>query len=331
MKGRVLVIDDEAGIRRNLSVGLMQEDYAVVACPDGISAIHELNAAREKGVGFDYLVTDIFMPDIDGLKILRVIRSMFPDLPVLVITGFGDENLKLTALSEYNTAYLDKPFQIPDLVEAMEALSPGTTTLERKEGLVPEGDREIRESISAYLTIRITRPEQSLEIFNTLHAMDGVQSCEAVYGDVDIILLAQSSSLEGIQGFFDRVRAIEGIEVVSMSPIERPKLDRDVNAFIEIYQREVKRKALDGTARHPGTMSYIIVDIDKSAIQRVFTTVFFIEEVVFCDVVQDGAKLVGMITGLDTGDQVRKVIERVSGIDGVLRVREAKVIKMIED
>ena len=104
MKGRVLVIDDEAGIRRNLSVGLMQEDYTVVACPDGISAIHELNAAREKGIGFDYLVTDIFMPDIDGLKILRVIRSMFPDLPVLVITGFGDDNMKMTALSEYNTA-----------------------------------------------------------------------------------------------------------------------------------------------------------------------------------------------------------------------------------
>jgi nitrate reductase NapAB chaperone NapD len=213
----------------------------------------------------------------------------------------------------------------------MEELSPGTTTTERKEGLTPEAEREIRESISAYLTIRVTQPEQSLEIFNALHAMEGVQSCDAVYGDVDIILLAQSSSLKGIQEFFDRVRAIDGIEVVSMSPIERPKLDRDVNAFIEIYQREVKRKALDGAAKHPGTMSYIIVDIERNAIQRVFTTVFFIEEVVFCDVVQDGTKLVGMITGLDTGDQVRKVIERVSGIDGVLRVREAKVIKMIED
>jgi CheY-like chemotaxis protein len=271
------------------------------------------------------------MPDIDGLKILRVIRSMFPDLPVLVITGFGDDNMKLTALSEYNTAYLDKPFQISDLVKAMEDLSPGTTTSDGKEGPAAEGEREIRESISAYLTIRITRPEQSLEIFNTLQAMDGVQSCDAVYGDVDIILLAQSSSLKGIQEFFDRVRAIDGIEVVSMSPIERPKLDRDVNAFIDIYQREVKRKALDGAARHPGTMSYITVDIEKSAIQRVFTTVFFIEEVVFCDVVQDGTRLVGMITGLDTGDQARKVIERVSGIDGVLRVREAKVIRMVED
>ncbi len=100
LKGRVLIIDDEAEIRRNLTIGLTQEGYSAVACPDGISAIHELNAAREKGEAFDYLVTDIFMPDIDGLKILKVIKIQHPDLPVLVITGFGDEALKLTALSE---------------------------------------------------------------------------------------------------------------------------------------------------------------------------------------------------------------------------------------
>ncbi len=125
MKGRVLIIDDEAEIRRNLTVGLTQEDYTVVACPDGISAIHELNQAREKGLAYDYLVTDIFMPDIDGLKILKVIKNQYPDLPVLVITGFGDERLEITALSEHNTGYLDKPFEIPDLVEALDELEPG--------------------------------------------------------------------------------------------------------------------------------------------------------------------------------------------------------------
>jgi two-component system cell cycle response regulator CpdR len=331
VRGRVLIIDDEAEIRRNLSVGLMQEDYDVVACPDGISAIHELNAARQKGSGFDYLVTDIFMPDIDGLKILRVIKSLFPDLPVLVITGFGDDGLKFTALSEYNTAYLDKPFEIADLVKAMEELSPGTTLRDGSAGAAGPGEREMRESLSAYLTIRIARPERSMEIFDALRRMEGVQTCDAVYGDVDIILLAQASSPEGIREFFDKVRAVEGIEVASMSPVERPKIDRDVTEFIEIYRREVKRKAQEGAAKGAGTMSYIIVDIDPKAIGRVFTTVFFVDEVIFCDVVGGGSRLVGMITGLDAGDGVRKVIDKVSRIDGVLRVREAKVIKMVED
>jgi len=330
MKGRVLLIDDEAEIRRNLSVGLMQEDYDVVACPDGISAIHELDNARGRGEAFDCLVTDIFMPDIDGMKILRVIKSMFPELPVLIITGFGDDTLKNLALSEYNTAYLDKPFEISELVSSLEELVPGTTAGSGKEAPEADAGREIRESISAYLTIRITDADRSMEIFSQLRQMDGVQSCEAVYGDVDIIILAQASSMDGIKKFFEEVSEIRGIEVVSMSPVERPRLDRDVSEFIRVYRREVKERTQPVALRRPGTASYIIVDIDKSLIQQVFTTVFFIDEVVFCDVTEDGNKLVGMITGLNTEDQVRKVIDRVSHIDGVLRVRQAKVIKMFE-
>ena len=126
MKGRILIIDDEAEIRRNLTFGLTQEGYSAVACPDGISAIHELDSSREKGIAYDYLVTDIFMPDIDGLKILKVIKNQYPDLPVLVITGYGDVSLEVEAISEKNTGYLDKPFEISDLVKAMEELSPGS-------------------------------------------------------------------------------------------------------------------------------------------------------------------------------------------------------------
>jgi two-component system chemotaxis response regulator CheY len=171
LKGRVLIIDDEAEIRRNLTVGLTQEDFSVVACPDGISAIHELNTAREKGIAYDYLVTDIFMPDIDGLKILRVIKIQYPELPVLVITGFGDEALKLTALSEFNTGYLDKPFEIPDLVKALEELSPGSTA--GKKAAKAKAEPEMRESVTTYLTIRITDPQRSMDIFKRLYQLDG--------------------------------------------------------------------------------------------------------------------------------------------------------------
>ncbi len=328
MKGRVLIIDDEAEIRRNLTVGLTQEDYSVVACPDGISAIHELNQAREKGLAYDYLVTDIFMPDIDGLKILKVIKNQYPELPVLVITGFGDERLMVTALSEHNTGYLDKPFEISDLVEALDELSPGKTATETPEKSLDEG---MRESVSAYLTVKITDSDRSMEIYETLYRMDGIASCDAVRGDFDIILLAQASSSSEIAEIFSKVRAMEGIEVVSMSEVERPRLDRDVDQFIETYQEAVKREAHAEARRQPGTMSYIIVDIDPDSIQQIFTTVFFIDEVVFCDVIEEGTKLVGMITGHGAMGKTPRIIQKLNQIDGVLRVREAKVIKLIED
>lgn len=332
MKGRVLIIDDEAEIRRNLTIGLTQEDYSVVTCPDGLSAIHELNQARQKGIAYDYLVTDIFMPDIDGLKILKVIKNQYPELPVLVITGFGDERLMLTALAEHNTGYLDKPFEIPDLVKALEELTPGTTAVD--EEIAPqkeEIDDGMRESVSAYLTIKITDSSRSMDIFNELYMMDGIQSCEAVRGDVDIILLAQASSQEEIKSIFNRVAKIEGVDIASMSEVERPKLDRDVDEFIDIYQKAVKQNVQDSVKRQPGTTSYIIADIDKDAIQQIFTTVFFIDEVVFCDVIDGGTKLVGMITGHGAVGRTPRIIEKLSQIDGVLRVREARIIKLMED
>jgi len=331
LKSRVLIIDDEPEIRRNLTFGLTQEGYSAVACPDGISAIHELNSAQSEGIAYDYLVTDIFMPDIDGLKILKVIKTMYPDLPVLVITGFGDDNLKFTALAEYNTGYLDKPFEISDLVTALDELAPGSTGVKPASETTGSVYRGMRESVSAYITVRITKPEQSMQIFEKLYKMDGVHSCEAVRGggDFDIIILAQGESEAVIDALRDKISEMDGLEIASLSGVERPKLDRDVNEFIDIYSKVVKQQA--PSEKGLGTTSYIIVDIDKNAIQQIFTTVFFINEVVFCDVIDDGTKLVGMITGRGIVGRTPKIIEKLSQIDGVLRVREATVIKLVED
>jgi len=326
MTKKVLIIDDEAEIRRNLTVGLTQEGYAATACPDGISAIHELDQARSRGILYDYLVTDIFMPDIDGLKILKVIKNFYPELPVLVITGFGDDNLKFTALSEENTGYLDKPFEMPDLVAALDELVPGTTL---KSTAQSSDSAEIREAASAYLTIRITNPGKSMDIYSKLMSMPGVQRCDAVRGEFDIIILAHGSSKEEIKELFEEIASIEDVEILSLSSIERPKLDRDVNEFIDIYSKAVKSQTSVAQEKQTGTTSYVIVDIEPAEIQQIFTTVFFIDDVIFCDVIESGKKLVGMITGHGAVGKKPKIIEKLSQIDGVLRVREAAIINLV--
>ena len=329
MSKRVLIIDDEPAIRRNLTFGLTQEGYSCTACPDGISAIHELNAALDQGQSYDYLITDIFMPDIDGLKILTVIKNEFPELPVLVITGFGDDSLKATALSEQNTGYLDKPFEIPDLVKALEALSPGPAA-RAPQAPAPAEPGAARESVSAYMTIRITEPGRSMDIFNELYNMEGVASCEAVRGEVDIIVLAQAASSERIEALFNRVKGVRGVEVASLSAVERPKLDRDVKSFIDVYKKAVKYSPESRMHERKGTASYVIVDIDKNAMQQIFTTMFFVSEVIFLDVIDGGTKLVGMVTDSQAAGKTPRVIEKLGKIDGVLRVREAKIIKMMD-
>ena len=330
MTKRVLVIDDEPEIRRNLTVGLTQEGFSCTACPDGISAIHELHRSREEGTGYDYMVTDIFMPDIDGLKILKVIKTEFPELPVLVITGFGNELLEQTALAEQNTGFLDKPFEIPDLVAALDKLTPAGTTADAPTKGAEKPTGGIRESLSSYITLRLTDPAKDMEAYRTLYDMKGVVSCDAVHGDVDIILLVQASSEEELQSLYDSVKSVEGVDIVSLSAVERPNLDRDVEEFIGIYKKAVKASAQSQLPKLRGTKSYVIVDIDKNAIQQVFTTLFFLDEIFFCDVVDDGTKLIGIISESGAFGKTPRIIEKLSLIDGVLRVKDAKIIKLID-
>ena len=331
MTKRVLIIDDEPEIRRNLTVGLAQEGFTCTACPDGISAIHELHSSREKGIGYNYMVTDIFMPDIDGLKILKVIKSEFPELPVLVITGFGNELLEQTALAEQNTGFLDKPFEIPELVAALEKLTPSGTTGDTPASEAAPETGEIRESFSSYITLRVTDPQHDMPAYRTLHGMQGIASCDAVHGDVDIVLLAQASSEEELRKVYDKVRAVEGVEIVSLSAVERPNLDRDVAQFINIYKKAVKESLQSNLPRMRGTKSYVIVDIDKNAIQQVFTTLFFLDEIFLCDVVDDGTKVIGIISESGAFGKTPRIIEKLSLIDGVLRVKDAKIINLLDD
>jgi two-component system, cell cycle response regulator CpdR len=330
MNSRVLIIDDETEIRRNLTVGLTQEGFTCTACPDGISAIHELYSSRDQGIGYDYLISDIFMPDIDGLKILKVIKSEFPDLPVLIITGFGNEMLEATALAEKNTGFLDKPFEISELVESLKKLKPIATTLDSK-GSEVEGAGEIKESVSSYLTLRIADRSKDIAAFKEIFYMDGVASCDAVNGDVDMILLAQADSEDELKKIKDNIAAVAGIEIVSQSQVERPKLDKDVKSFIEIYRKTVKQGVQSQIPKMRGSKSYVIVDIDKDAIQQIFTTLFFLDEVIFCDVIDNGTKLIGIVSEEGAFGKTSRIVEKLSQIDGVFRVKNAKIIKLMDE
>ncbi|MCL2102880.1 MAG: response regulator [Syntrophorhabdaceae bacterium] len=312
MKGRVLVIDNEAGSRNALTFGLTKEGYVVTACPDGISAIRELKSAQENKKPYTGVVTNIFLPDLDVLGMLRAIRSWRPGLPMLVITGFCDEAIKSAILSEPCTACLDQPFELSDLIEALNKLSAESSEKEVKIGAV-EDTREP----AAYIAVRVTEPDRGLEIFKELSGMDEVKRCDTLRGDFDIIIGARGGGKEIVK-LKERISALQGAEIVFASDAERPKLDREIDEFVRACLR---------TSANPdkqtGRASYIFVNTEKEAIRRVFTAVALSCETVFCDVIEDGAGLVAMVAG-----RAARIIERLGRTDGVLRVREAAVIRL---
>ncbi len=110
---RVLVVDDEASIRDLLSKTLALAEYDVDLAPDGRTALERLRI-----IPYDLLITDLKMPGVDGLTVIREARRLKADLPVIIITGYSNEASAIEAVNLGVSGYLTKPFRVPRVLAA---------------------------------------------------------------------------------------------------------------------------------------------------------------------------------------------------------------------
>jgi PAS domain S-box-containing protein len=101
----ILVIDDDPDALLVLEEYLRLEGYNVTTAPDGSSGIHMLTANEVQLV-----ITDLNMPGISGMDVVEIVRKNYPEIPVIVITGYGTEETVLEALRKGAIDYLAKPF-----------------------------------------------------------------------------------------------------------------------------------------------------------------------------------------------------------------------------
>ncbi len=113
-KPHILLIDDEAIALSNLSHVLEREGYAVTACRDGESGL-----AAMQNTQFDLVLTDLRMPGIDGMDVLRHIRESTPDVPVIMITGHATLDSAVDAMKAGAHHYIAKPFRLGEAREVV--------------------------------------------------------------------------------------------------------------------------------------------------------------------------------------------------------------------
>ncbi|MCJ7686973.1 MAG: response regulator, partial [Desulfobacteraceae bacterium] len=111
----VLLIDDEEGIRKIVSIFLRDEGYRVLTAEDGEKGIR---VCREESP--QIVITDIRMPGIGGLEVLKRIKNEDPDKEVIVVTGFGDMELAIRALQLDASDFVTKPIENEALLVALE-------------------------------------------------------------------------------------------------------------------------------------------------------------------------------------------------------------------
>ncbi len=100
-----MIADDEYLIRWSLSQALSQQGHEVYSVEDGKKAVE---AIRTKS--FDYIITDLVMPEVDGWKVLESARQVHPQSHVIIITAHGSEGTREKAQEKGAWAYLEKPY-----------------------------------------------------------------------------------------------------------------------------------------------------------------------------------------------------------------------------
>jgi two-component system alkaline phosphatase synthesis response regulator PhoP len=114
---RVLIVEDEPGLRLTLSDRLGSEGYAVDTAPDGESGL-----ARASGGGYDVIVLDVMLPRKNGFDVCREARQRGVTTPILMLTARGQVVDKVVGLKLGADDYLTKPFETIELMARLEAL-----------------------------------------------------------------------------------------------------------------------------------------------------------------------------------------------------------------
>jgi UDP-3-O-[3-hydroxymyristoyl] N-acetylglucosamine deacetylase len=113
--GTILVVDDEAGIRESVRGVLADEGFRVLEAEDGRGALRLMAQERPRLV-----ILDIWMPEMDGIELLRHIRDAHPGTPVIVISGHGNIETAVTATKLGAFDFIEKPFSLDGLLHVVD-------------------------------------------------------------------------------------------------------------------------------------------------------------------------------------------------------------------
>lgn len=120
---KILIIEDDDAARHSIRRTLERNGYEVIVTPDGKIGLNMIEQQAP-----DAVLTDIFMPEMDGLEFIRKIMKSKPDMPVIAMTG-SIETPFLEAALQFGAVYgLYKPFKPEELLSTVQKVLPGTVT-----------------------------------------------------------------------------------------------------------------------------------------------------------------------------------------------------------
>lgn len=145
-KYTVLVVDDEELVRNLIVTLLSKSGHTSVTAVDGVDALD-----RMKGNQIDAVITDIKMPNMDGVALTAEILKRYPGLPILVMTAFGEEYTAGAAIAAGAREYIKKPFSPDEFFAQLQKMIKDSETIKRlkSEKIVDENVQDLMDELKA--------------------------------------------------------------------------------------------------------------------------------------------------------------------------------------
>ncbi|WP_419724608.1 cell wall metabolism DNA-binding response regulator WalR [Terrisporobacter petrolearius] len=118
MKEKILVLEDEIGIRSFVSINLKREGYEIIEAGSGSEAIEQLSNHQDISIA----LLDVMLPDMSGIDVCKFIRQQFDQIGIIMLTAKGQEEDKLEGFISGADDYIVKPFSIKELLVRVSAL-----------------------------------------------------------------------------------------------------------------------------------------------------------------------------------------------------------------
>ncbi len=327
MQKRILLIDDEPSLRRSLSLGLTQRGIDVELSENGMNALNKIELYKKNDVNLDTIVVDIQLPDIDGIKLGKIIKQKYPEASMIYITGYADK-LQENEIDDLKIdAFLQKPFDVDDLTLEIEKIfarpkSPVKVVDEKKD----------TKTAAAFMLLKINEKADFFNVYKKLYFMENVLYCDATRGDIDIFLLVQAESIEKCKEVFENdIKTLEDVKEAQFLPISVPVLNDNIKDIINSAGISLSDQ-MPGNARDSknSVCSYILAEVEREKIADIYPVLKLTDNVVYCDFTSGKYNIIMMVHGTHFS-QIDKFIEnKLINLEGILKIKEYPIINIYE-
>lgn len=172
---KILIVDDEEGMRVAMSEALKRAGYITETCVDGISALSKLESEK-----YSMVITDMKMPKVTGMDLLREIKKISPDTKVILVTAYGTVDCAVEAMKEGASDFLLKPFSFESLLQIVKG---GFASSGKPSALLRSSTTQTNKNIGDEIKEIVTKDKIFLRILNMAVEIAKSDSTVLVYGE----------------------------------------------------------------------------------------------------------------------------------------------------